>query len=53
MSVNSAKSNALSARSASDTNSKLNYIAQAIHELAKAVGDIENNVRRITSKTGS
>jgi hypothetical protein len=53
MSVSAAKSNASSARSASDTNQKLNYIAQAIYELAKAVGDIEDDVSRIKRQTSA
>jgi len=35
------------AQRASGTDQKLNYIAQAIYELAKAIGDIEDDVARI------
>ena len=47
MSISAAKSNAMSARNASGTDLKLNYLAQAIYELAKVVGDIEDDVVRI------
>jgi hypothetical protein len=53
MSISSAKSNAMSARSASGTDQKLNYLAQAIYELAKVVGDIEDDVAKIKRKTSA
>ncbi len=53
MSISSAKSNALGARSASSTEQKLNYLAQAIHELAKVIGDIEDDVAKIKRKTSA
>jgi hypothetical protein len=53
MSASSAVSNAMSARSASDTNQKLNYLAQAIVELARTIGEIEEDVRRIKNSTNS
>jgi hypothetical protein len=51
MGIPSAKSNALSARSASGTDQKLSYLAQAVYELAKVVGDIEDKVDRIKRAT--
>jgi hypothetical protein len=53
MSISSAKSNAQSARSASGTDQKLNYLAQAIRDLAKVVGDIEDDVAKIKRKTSA
>jgi outer membrane murein-binding lipoprotein Lpp len=50
MSTSSAISNANSARSGSDTNQKLNYIAQAIAELARAVAVIEQDVKHIKTR---
>lgn len=47
MTISAAKSNALGARSAAGAEQKLNYLAQAIYELAKAVGDMEDDVARI------
>jgi hypothetical protein len=47
MTISAAKNNARSARSASGTDQKLNYLAQAIYELAKVIGDIEDDVARI------
>jgi hypothetical protein len=51
MTISAAKSNAMGARSASGTDQKLNYLAQAIYELAKVVGDIEDDVVRIKKAT--
>ena len=53
MSISLAKSNAQAARSASGTDQKLNYLAQAIYELAKALGDIEDDVVRIKRKASA
>jgi hypothetical protein len=51
MTISAAKSNAMSARSASGTEQKLNYLAQAVYELAKVLGEIEDDVVRIRKAT--
>jgi hypothetical protein len=53
MTTTGAISNANSAPSATDTNQKLNYIAQAISELARAVAVIEQDVKRIKGQTSA
>jgi hypothetical protein len=53
MTTTGAISNANSARSATDTNQKLNYIAQAISELARAVAVIEQDVKHIKRQTSA
>jgi hypothetical protein len=53
MTISAAKSNAQNARSASGTDQKLNYLAQAIFQLAKVVGDIEDDVTRIKRQTSA
>jgi outer membrane murein-binding lipoprotein Lpp len=53
MTTTGAISNANSARSATDTNQKLNYIAQAISELARAVAVIKQDVKRIKGQTSA
>lgn len=47
MSTSSARSYADQAQRASDIEEKLNAIAKAIYELARALDDIESRVKRI------
>lgn len=51
MSITSAKSYARNARNAADTDEKLDYLAKAIEELAKVVGNIEYEVGQIKRAT--
>ncbi|MEI5680490.1 MULTISPECIES: hypothetical protein [unclassified Mesorhizobium] len=47
MSASAAKTHAMKAQRASDTNEKLDEIAKAIYELARTLSDIEGNTNRI------
>jgi len=50
MSISTSRSRARAARAASDIDQKLNYIADAIAALAKVIGDIEADVKRIKAR---
>jgi hypothetical protein len=47
MSTSSARSHATRAQQTSDTTEKLDEIAKAIYELARAIDDVEKRVKRI------
>lgn len=47
LSTSLAKSHAIKAQRATDTNEKLDELAKAIYELAKTVRDIEDKTNRI------
>jgi hypothetical protein len=47
MSTSSAKSHARRAQETKDTNEKLDEIAKAIYELARALDDVDSRVKRI------
>jgi hypothetical protein len=51
MSATSAKTHAMRARRATNTDEKLTYLAQAIYELAQSVASIEADVHRIKNAT--
>jgi hypothetical protein len=47
MSASAAKTHAVNATNTPRVEDKLNYIARAIYELARSIGDIEDDVTRI------
>jgi hypothetical protein len=51
MSATTAKTHAMHARRATNTDAKLTYLAQAIYELAQSIGNIEADVQRIKMAT--